>query len=189
MRRIFLILSCLSVGSLKAQQVTRNLGFEYLNVKGYISSWDTDSGKDKYILKLDTTVAHSGKCSFYVASGKDSSNRGNVGATSYIISPNLSTKRILRITAYVKTRNLSDGVASIGMQLNGANSALRVTNSNGQSKPGTENWKMHVIELPITPDVKNVVFGTQMTGKGEAWFDDFEISFDDIPLGNTVLIP
>ena len=106
-----------------------------------------------------------------------------------MVSPNISAKRILRITAYVKTENLSDGVASIGMQLNGAKGALQVTNSNAQSKPGTENWKMHVIELRLTPEVKTVVFGTQMTGKGKAWFDDFEITFDDVPLGNTVLIP
>ncbi len=63
------------------------------------------------------------------------------------------------------------------------------TNSDGQSKLGTNNWKQQVAELRITPDVQYIAFGAQMTGKGKAWFDDFEIMLDDVPLGNTLIQP
>ncbi len=186
---LILILACLFAGSSKAQLVMRNLGFEYVNTKGYASSWDSNSDKGKYMMTLDTTVAHTGKCSYYLASTKDSTDRGNAVVTSVIIGPNLSSKHVIRISAYVKTENLSDGSVVIGLQLNGVNGALKSAGSNGQAKGGTENWKKHIVEVPITLDVQSVVFGAHMTGKGKVWLDDFEITLDDVPLKNTLIQP
>jgi AraC family transcriptional regulator len=191
MKKYFLMIAVAwaCTGNLKAQQVARNLGFENVDASGNVLSWEIGNTKKKYIVRLDTAVAHSGKCSFVIEMGDDIADRGFAGASTLIMGSNIGSKRILRISAFIKTENLTDGIVGIGMQLNGANGPLKEINSNAQSKPGTENWKKHIIELPITTDVQFVRVGLQMTGKGKVWFDDFNITFDDVPIGNGISIP
>lgn len=186
---LLIVMACFYAGIVHGQKVVRNFGFEDIDSKGNILSWEPGNTKSNFVIKIDTTVARSGKRSFFIEAADTTKDRGAAGAGTSVFASNMGTKRIVRISAYIKTENLQDGMASIGLQLNGDNGSIRELNSNGQSPAGTANWKQHIIELRITPDVKNIRVGFSMTGKGKAWFDDFEVSFDDIPLGNSMTLP
>ncbi len=94
----------------------------------------------------------------------------------------LKGKKKLTISAYIKTEGVSEGVASIWMQLNGAGRMVSDKNSDDQGGKGTADWTRYTIELPLTDEVVSAAFGCKMNGNGKAWFDDFEVLIDDVPL-------
>ena len=91
----------------------------------------------------------------------------------------LEGKKKVTITAYIKTENLADGIASIWMQLNGIRGIVSDKNCDDKSAKGSSEWTKYSIELPITGEVRSIGFGCKMTGRGKAWFDDFEVFIDD----------
>lgn len=172
------------------QRVVRNLGFEELDVNQQLVSWKLFNNKERYLIILDTSFTHTGKCAVSIASMPDATgDRGAAGFTSVLKFPDLNTRQKVRITAYVNTENLADGTASIAVQLDGAKGPIDMGSTDEQSAKGSSGWTKHSIEVPLTFDVQSITFGCKMTGTGKARFDDFEIFIDDVPVGYTLLIP
>jgi len=180
-------LSCMAANG---QHVVRNLGFEDLDAKGNLLCWDPRNSTGNYVLNLDTSMAHTGQCSFFIRPSSDTvSNRGMGGCTSIIKGYNLETNRVVRISAYIKTENLQNGVAALVVQFGSDKGSMGDYNSNDQSLTGTTGWTKHTVNVRLLPGVQFIGFGFVMTGTGKAWFDDFEIFFDDAPAGESIYLP
>jgi len=172
------------------QHIMRNVGFEHLDAKGNLISWDPANSKNKYVLSLDTGVAHTGKCSFFIGSSSDTaSDRGMGAITSIVKGYNLETNRVVRISAYIKTYDLKNGTAGILVQLATDKGSMGDYNSNDQSQSGTSDWTKHTVYVRLQPGVQYIAYGFLMTGTGKAWVDDFEIFFDDAPVGESIYLP
>ena len=152
-RKLFflLVLTCSNISAIWAQEMIRNLGFEKMDITGNPISWGQLNSKEKYTMRLDNKVAHSGQCSFLIAINDATGDRGYAMLTSGIIADNLSDKNKIKINAYIKTDNFEDGTATIGLQLNTEDRVIKEVNSFEQNPSGTTDWTLHTIELPISP--------------------------------------
>jgi hypothetical protein len=160
-----------------SQEIVRNLGFEQIDPRGQLLSWTAGNTKEAYLISLDTSVSRSGNVSLSVASLSDViADRGVGGAENIIFAPGLHTKGSVKVSAYVKTKGMTDGFAAIAMRLNGDDAPIAQINSGSKSKTGDNDWSLVEIELPLVPAVKSLSFALQVSGRGQAWFDDFEIS-------------
>jgi len=102
---------------------------------------------------------------------------------------NLQTNRVVRISAYIKTEDLKDGVAGVIVQLATDKGSMGDYNSNDQSQGGTTGWTKHTVYARLLPGVQYIGYGFLMTGTGKVWVDDFEIFFDDAPAGESIYLP
>lgn len=186
---IFLIL-CFILGFLSkssSQKVIRNLDFEDLDVVGRLVSWEIRNPNNTFQIEIDTTHSYSGKVSILFQSQiTDSTKRGAANAFSLIKAPNLNQKSSIKVTGFIKTENMEDGTAFIGLQLNGAKGILKEVNTELNNLRGTNSWREYSIESIINSDVQSISFGMQVTGKGKAWFDDFNVIIDGANIGEDI---
>ncbi|WP_018627658.1 energy transducer TonB family protein [Niabella aurantiaca] len=164
----------------KPPEIIRNYGFEYFDAQFKIVSWVPQNTKNGYII-VPTPSARSGIVSLLIMSKRNIEGERGSGLFNTIITKNvLDGKKKVTISAYIKTENLEDGAASLWMQLNGKTGIISDKNSDDKTARGNSDWTKYTIELPLTADVQSVGFGCKMTGKGKAWFDDFEVYVDGI---------
>ena len=157
-KTIFIFTWCfLIVNAVYSQKVISNLGFELLDAKGGVISWYT-SHSEHYEIKLDTSVSYTGKCSLLLEYRTDtdtiSDNRFAFG-NSFIGSSIIKSKRLINISAYIKSQNFAAGYAGIGVRLESKQGTILFeTNSYEQNPISTTDWTRVSVELPLTPDVK-----------------------------------
>ncbi|MBO9618913.1 MAG: hypothetical protein J7539_07750 [Niabella sp.] len=184
-RKFFLSILCISMlchSRVCGQQFIRNLGFEDFDAFGRTIGWEGQDQKKKYNLKIDS-IAHTGKYATLISSKPDAGAEKDTALFGSLIMNNvLKGKNTIRITAWIKTENLSDGSASLWIKLNGMRETIAEKNSDSQSTKGNSGWTKHTLEMPLTFNVQSIYFGCRMTGRGKAWFDDFEIFVDDAPV-------
>lgn len=179
----------LITNTLYAQEVIRNFGFEQIDSKGNMIGWELWNPNKQYAMHLDTTIAHSGKCSFVLETPSNTPNRGSAAATMHLIVPNIKSKNMVKVKAYIKANNLQDGFVAIGIQLHGKNGVVTEQNSTLQSSLGTTDWTEHKLEVLSNKDVESIKIALNMSGSGKAWFDDFEIRLDDVPMDSRMILP
>lgn len=166
-----------------SQKIIRNYSFEYLDALGKPISWAPQNSDGKYAFSLDTLVTRTGKLSVLIKRKPDTGPEKTIGLCNTLITrPLLAGKKKITITAYIKTENVTEGVASIWMQLNGNGRIVADKNSDAHGVSGTKDWTQHTIELPLSEEVASIGFGCKMSGKGNAWFDDFEVRVDGVLL-------
>jgi len=182
MRKISFLILCLLVTMYSTgQNIIRNYGFEYFDVMLRSISWSPQNTKSQYII-APTSIAHSGATSMLIASKPEAGTDRGVGLCNTVLTRNLlENKKKVSISAFIKTENLAGGVAGIWMQLNGKGQIIADKNSDEKSAKGTSEWTKYTIELSLTNEVQSIAFGCKMSGAGKAWFDDFEVLFDDEP--------
>lgn len=166
----------------QSQKVIRNYGFEWFDIAGKLISWAPQNTKGQYMI-LPSLTGHSGFGSVLITPRPEAPADRGSGLCNTLITQNMvSGKKTIRITGFIKTEGVANGVASIWMQLNGIGSIIADKNSDEQGVQGNSNWKKHSIELPVSGNIQSVIFGCKMTGTGKAWFDDFEVFIDDVPV-------
>ena len=179
---IILLFCFISLDS-NAQKVVRNLNFEEITPIGIPVSWATTNNEGKYMMYVDTAIAYSGKCSFYMGTKDAIQKPGSGVLSSVFVAPNIRKKKKVRLRAFIKTKDLHSGEATIGLYLNDADGkTIRQITSIEQNTLGSVDWTEHVVELPITDDVGFIGFAFHMSAAGKAWVDNFELTFDDVPV-------
>ena len=165
-----------------SQIVIRNYGFEDFDAVGRLIGWSPQNTNGHYMIGPDPQ-AHTGGVSILIAPKPDAPADRGTGLCNTVLTRNLlEGKKKVTITAYIKTEDLSDGIASIWMQLNGPGGIISDKNCDDKSAKGSSDWTKYSIELPLTGDVQSIGFGCKMNGTGKAWYDDFEVLIDDVPL-------
>jgi hypothetical protein len=89
-------------------------------------------------------------------------------------------KRV-RYSGYIKTKGITQGWAGLWWRVDGEKGVLAFDNMHDRGATGTTDWKRYEIELPVAAEVKNINFGTILTGDGSAWFDGLEVTLDGKP--------
>ncbi|UCS94812.1 hypothetical protein KZP23_07330 [Echinicola marina] len=152
-----------------------NLGFENTNNTDQLSEGWFKWGN--YDLAMDSTQVHSG-----LSAGKISSNeKGNFGSIAYRI-PAEYTGKSIKLEGYMKIKNVKNGHAGLLLRIDHKGQSLEFDNMQKQQISGTEDWKKYSISLNYPESADNIYVGGILTGKGEAWFDDFKLTID----GNNV---
>lgn len=129
-----------------------------------------------YLVKLKPGEAREGSCAVSIASNPEYTGEKAVALFNTIIRGNgLAGKDSIKVSAFIKTRKVEEGVASIWMQLNGNGRIISDINTDKTGISGNTDWTKVEITLPLTSDVMSVSLGCKVTGTGEALFDAFRV--------------
>lgn len=172
MKKIYVLLIFLTSLTCYSQKIQKfNLGFESQKNGNSLSDGWFKWGE--YDLTIDSTT-HSG-----TKSGKIIANElGNsFGSIVYKIPANYSGKTI-KLEAYMKIKDVQNGFAGLMMRIDGNGSSLAFDNMQSQSIMGTKDWQKYSITLNFPEEAQNIFIGGILSGKGEAWFDDFVVTVD-----------
>ncbi|MTB51205.1 S41 family peptidase [Lewinella sp. W8] len=166
------LLLCLLTAVLVAQ-TEPNYGFETFTEEGP-TGWEV-FGSEAYSHGLAAEAARSGKCSAFLAYDGDSPD---FKAWAYTVPAEFGGEKI-KLTGYLKTENVTDGFAGIWLRLD---PGIAFDNMNDRGVTGTTDWQQFTIELDLVREVKSIVFGALLVGKGKVWVDDLELTIDGKPL-------
>ncbi len=187
---VLVFIACFTVLFVNGQQVVRNHGFEYVDAGGNLIGWGFVNAGQKYKINVDTSVRHSGNCSISISSDvKDAGERGAAVGLSTLKAFDLHTKKSVRVSGYIKMESLSDGMAVIGLRLDGIRGPIAEVSSDPTPIEGSLNWTKFTAELPLVVDVQSITYGIFMSGLGKIWVDDFEVFVDDVLITDTIPLP
>ncbi len=167
---IFFGISCTAQSSVKF-----NLDFEEYNTKAALAEGWFKWGN--YELGTDT-ISHTAK---YSGKIKSDQNGSSFGSIAYSIPANYNGSTI-ELTGFMKIKDVEGGFAGILLRVDGNGTTLAFDNMQNQNITGTRDWAQYKIELPYPEGAENIYIAGILVGKGEAWFDDFEMSIDGIEL-------
>ena len=147
-----------------------NLGFEKQpNIIELSDGWFKWGDYTLIIDTLSKTGQKSGKIT--------STNNGKFGSIAYKIPANYTGKSIV-LEGYMKIKNVENGFAGLLLRVDGNNKPLVFDNMQNQNISGTKDWQKYTIKLDYPKDAENIYIAGILTGKGEAWFDDFVLLID-----------
>lgn len=152
-----------------------NLNFEQFDSKKQLSNgWFQWSD---YPSSIDTK-AYNGKFAGKITSD----NKGSEGRLSYVIPANFDGDS-LKLEGYIKTRDVKDGFAGLMIKIEGTMQGYSGLNMGfedmrKQNINGNTNWRKYSVSLPMPENADIIILGGILTGKGEAWFDDFTLTID-----------
>lgn len=171
MTRILTVIFTVLAISCHAQQKQKfNLGFEEKKTHENLATgwfkWGT------YHLTIDS-LSHSGQFA-----GKISSDEGgkDFGSIAYSIPSNFSGEKIT-LEGYIKTRDV-EGFAGLLLRIDGNGKSLAFDNMQNQQVNGTREWQKYSITLDYPEAGEHIYVAGLLSGKGEAWFDDFVVTID-----------
>jgi len=171
MKQILTVLILITTLSCQAQTNEKfNFGFENQKEKTNLSDGWFKWGN--YDLTIENK-AHSG-----TKSGKiTSTDNGNFGSIAYKIPANYIGKNI-KLEGYMKIKNIENGFAGLLLRIDGNGSSLAFDNMQNQNITGTKDWLKYSITLDYPDGAETIFIAGILSGKGEAWFDDFTLSID-----------
>jgi hypothetical protein len=105
------------------------------------------------------------------------------GTLSQAISAEQYLGKRVRLSAMLKTKDADS--AQLWLQMQGPdNKMLSFYNMSDSPAKGTTDWKRYDAVLEVPKETKQIYFGYFLTGKGEAWANDFKIEAvgDDVPV-------
>lgn len=162
---VFLLLSCQAQKSEKF-----NLGFESQKANANLSKGWFKWGS--YDLSIDD-LANSGE-----KSGKiTSTDNGEFGSLAYKIPANYAGEKI-KLEGYMKIKDVENGFAGLLLRVDNDGSSLVFDNMQSQNVSGTKDWQKYSVTLDYPNEADYIYVAGMLAGKGEAWFDDFELTID-----------
>ena len=188
MNRFFLLLSagCLlgscSPKTRNAGQTTRyNLDFEYTEL-GLRAPLRWNVYAYGYDAVVDTVVRHRGDASLQVVR-RDTTPDG-CAFFNQILSADAAGREVC-LTGWVRTEGVDEGMA--GFWIGGDDTAdWDFHDSASPSVKGTSDWTQLTVRAHLS-DTARLLLAIALTGRGTAWFDDFEITIDGVPLVDSLV--
>ena len=167
---VILILTSFIIGCKAQPEQKFNLGFEkQSNLKELSDGWFKWGTYDLKIDSLSKSGQKSGKIT--------STDNGQFGSIAYKIPANYSGKTIV-LEGYMKIKNVENGFAGLLLRVDGNNQSLAFDNMHNQNISGTKDWQKYSIKLDYPKNADNIYIAGILSGKGEAWFDDFVLLID-----------
>lgn len=167
---VFLILLSFFIGCQGQTEQKFNLGFEKQTNSDTLSDGWFKWGN--YVLSIDS-LSNSGLKSGKITSTED----GSFGSIAYKIPANYKGKTI-QLEGYMKTKNIENGFAGLLLKVIGDGKILVFDNMDGKNISGTNDWQKYTITLNYPENAEKIYIAGILTGKGEAWFDDFVLTID-----------
>lgn len=127
-----------------------------------------------YAIGLDSAGAPGGRRALHLASVAEAPQ--GFQAFRQSVAVQVARPTILRLQATVKTNEASN--VALLCQYWDASKMVGLTNSLVQGAPptGAGEWRTLDLSLLVQPTMRRVVVGGFYTGKGQAWFDDVQLS-------------
>lgn len=155
-----------------------NLGFELIN-SGKPLKWTlyTNAANKVYSNFLDSTNKKTGNYSICISKIDSLPNCFEFFTNTV---PAVLYGKTIKLSAYIKTQNVSEGYGGIWIRVEGTNgSIISFDNMNDKGVIGTSDW--HKVSITVPYDSENsesIYFGGLLSGKGKVWFDDFTMQID-----------
>lgn len=156
----------------------------------------TTTGQSKYNLDFEQVDSLTGEAKGWFrwsdygvktdADGRSGTYSGNIksdeigieGRLVYGIPANY-TGKTLQLEGYMKTKEVANGFAGLFLKIeNDQGFNLSFNNMEDQNVKGTNDWKKYIISVPYPERAEYIFIGGILSGKGEAWFDDFVLKID-----------
>lgn len=171
MKKIILLILTFYIASCQAQSIHKfNLGFEVqTNKKPLSDGWFKWGSYDLSIDSLNSSGQKSGKIT--------SNENGKFGSIAFQIPAKYIGKTIV-LEGYMKIKNVENGFAGLLLRIDGKGGVLAFDNMQEQNLSGTKDWQKYSIKLDYPEQAETIFLAGILTGKGEAWFDDFVLSID-----------
>lgn len=180
MKKFALVLSAslflFAIGNKISSNAKENEYSTFIKTKG----WRGGGDKNEYEMKFDDKVKYKGKKSVYVKSKTDKIKSDFTGIVQSIDPKKYLGKRV-KYSGFVKTKNVEN--VSLWMRVDGPNEkTLSFDNMHDRYIKGTNDWKEYEIILDVPSNSIGISLGGFLAGKGEAWFDSFNIEIiGDLP--------
>ncbi len=127
-----------------------------------------------YTLEADSVHVHSGE---YASKITSKGNEDSFGCIAYNIPANYKGTSI-KLEGYMKIKNVEEGFSGLMLRIDGNNEIMAFDNMEKQHIHGTKDWQKYSVTLPYPENAERIIVAGIMTGKGEAWFDDFIVTID-----------
>ena len=166
----FIILTSFIISCHAQTDPKYNLGFEkQTNINALSDGWFMWGNFSLIIDTLSKSGTKSGKIT--------STDNGQFGSIAYKIPAKYIGKTI-ELEGYMKIKNVENGFAGLLLRVDGNNQPLAFDNMQNQNIAGTKDWQKYSIKLDYPAQAEHIFIAGILTGKGEAWFDDFVLSID-----------
>lgn len=164
------MLATIVYSSTMSPELESNLGFENIMDMKPVG-WIIDQ-RENYSVFLDSATVKSGKYSICIES---SGNSTYIQTLAFCLPNNYAGKKIT-LSGYIKTENITDGYAGLGIQLN-PQGTYKNMQQNGVT--GTTDWQKYEITLDMDPaKTKQIIIGGLFAGKGKMWLDNLHVTID-----------
>ena len=166
----------LALPAFAASMALDNPGFESWSEQGLPTHWA--SGAGTYRLRRDCDVPREGHCSLELEDLAGA--RREAASVSQRLAPGPAAGHRLRISGYIRTRDLADGFAGLWARVEGRRgSVFALENMVDGGAKGTAGWRRFEIAISVAPNAARVFVGINMTGTGAAWFDGLSLDVDE----------
>lgn len=129
-------------------------------------------GSNNYKIYRDSLQVKSGKYSVVI----ENTGSGSDYKALAINLPDNYAGKVIRLSGYIKTENVTDGYAGLWMRID---PQAGFDNMNGRGAKGTTGWQRYEITLPLQPEkTKAIVVGGMLVGKGKMWLDQLQVTVD-----------
>ncbi|MGB3947510.1 MAG: S41 family peptidase [Bacteroidia bacterium] len=154
-----------------------NSGFEKVTAGNKLPDGWFRWGTDDYIVRIDTSIKHSGKNSILIESTKNSA-KSSFGSIAYSLPANYLGKEI-EVRAYVRVQDILDNELSILLRVDDKNkNVLAMENGRQKNIQGSGYWNYYTVSVPFPAKAQTIYIGAMLTGKGKLWVDDFQVLID-----------
>ena len=175
MKYFFLASALLALPGAARSQTLQNGGFETPQPgnRQLPADWAITTAPG-YTIGLDSTVTHGGRRALHLAGIAEAPQGFQPFRQSVAVQVTHPT--LLRLHATVKTSEAAN--VALLCQYWDDQKMVGSTNSLMQGAPpaGAGEWRTLDISLLVQPTMRRVVVGGFYTGKGQAWFDDVQLS-------------
>lgn len=136
--------------------------------------WRTNSQHSDYAFSLDSAEGQGYCLSIKSPNGRKS----QFGSWSNTISERFDGRR-LTLSGYIKTEDVQNGYAGLWVRVD---PDVSFANMSRNGVKGDSDWKRYELTVPYSESAEQIVFGGMLIGEGQAWFDNFSISIDGVPV-------
>ncbi|MDB4915936.1 MAG: hypothetical protein JWM95_3580 [Gemmatimonadetes bacterium] len=148
-------------------------------------SWGGGSAANAFRVGVERSVQHGGRASGHITARSQSS--AGFGVLNQLVrADNYRGKRV-RLSAYVRTRDVGMNGAGIWLRIDGNGGMLALDNMLDRAIRGTADWRLVSVVLDVPVEAEGIAFGF-LASSGEAWADDFtlEIVGSDVGVTNHI---
>ena len=136
--------------------------------------WKANAQHSDYVFSLDS-IEGQGYC---LSIKSPDEKKSYFGSWSNTISERFDGRK-LTLSGYIKTEAVNNGYAGIWIRVD---PDVSFANMNRNGVKGDSDWKRYELTVPYSQSAEQIVFGGMLIGDGQAWFDNFSISIDGVPL-------
>ena len=136
--------------------------------------WKANAQHSDYVFSLDS-IEGQGYC---LSIKSPDEKKSYFGSWSNTISERFDGRK-LTLSGYIKTEAVNNGYAGLWVRVDPDVSFANMSN-NGVK--GDSDWKKYELTVPYSGSAEQIVFGGMLIGEGQAWFDNFSISIDGVPV-------